>query len=67
MVITVEIKYNIGQTVYLKTDNQQLERIVYKYVVYRNEVLYGLTFGTQISEHYDFELTADRDQLKCVE
>jgi hypothetical protein len=67
MVITVEIKYNIGQTVFLKTDQRQEDRLVYGYKVYRNEVIYLLTFGTQISEHYDFELTADRDQLKCVE
>lgn len=56
-------KYEIGDTVYLKTDTDQLPRMVYCFMVYRNEILYKVACGTAISEHYDFELSTERSVL----
>jgi hypothetical protein len=30
------------------------------------DVSYTLAFGTEISDHYDFEITSDKDTLKTV-
>lgn len=56
-------KYEIGDTVYLKTDTEQIPRLIYCFVVYRNETLYKVACGTETSEHYDFELSTEKSAL----
>lgn len=60
------IKFNIGQTVYLKTDADQLERLVTGINIRPNGISYALTSGTNESYHYDFEITFDRDVIKAT-
>lgn len=56
--------FAIGQIVYLKTDLDQYPRMVYAYLIYsENHIIYKLAQGTTISDHYDFELTSDKDIL----
>lgn len=57
----IEPQYEIGETVYLKTDKEQSERQVYAYTVFRTEIIYKLTMGTTISEHYDFEISKEKN------
>lgn len=57
----IQTEYEIGDTVYLKTDKDQNARQVYAYVVYRTEIVYKLTMGTDVSEHYDFEISKEKD------
>lgn len=57
--MVIDNKYNIGDIVYLVTDVEQLQRIVFGFIVFNNgEILYKLACGTQISEHYSFEISA---------
>lgn len=66
MAIVVDVKYNIQEIVYLVTDREQLPRMVYSYVVYKNEVMYRLLTGTITSEHYEFELSSEKNILVDV-
>ena len=60
------IKFSIGQTVYLRTDADQLERLVTGINIRPNVISYALTNGTNESYHYDFEITLDRDIIKAT-
>lgn len=56
--MVVDNKYEIGNTVYLKTDPEQLQRIVYGIQLFRGgELLYMLASGTITSNHYEFEIS----------
>lgn len=55
--------YEIGDTVYLKTDNDQMPRIVFCFRVYKNDMLYELVCGTVTSAHYDFEISDKKNVL----
>lgn len=60
MALLIENKYSIGDIVYLITDVEQIPRMVFCYVVYKNELVYKVCAGTVMSEHYDFELSPDK-------
>jgi len=60
-------EFEIGQSVYLKTDTQQLERIVCGICVSQKELLYELCLGSTVSKHYNFEITEDINVLKKIE
>lgn len=62
----IDNKFDIGQEVYLKTDPDQLKRIIDRFIIYRAEILYGCACGTQSSEHYDFELSLRKNVLADV-
>jgi hypothetical protein len=61
--ITIDNKFDIGQTVYLKTDKEQEARIVFAFKVTKCEITYQLAFGAATSEHYDFEISEEKDVL----
>ena len=56
-------KFEIGDTVYLKTDPDQLPRIVFSFEVTANETLYKLACGTGNSVHYEFEISITKNVL----
>lgn len=56
--------YNIEDIIYLKTDTDQLQRIVFAFIVTKDSVLYRCSCGTQISDHYDFEISTEKDYAK---
>lgn len=62
----IENKYNIGDSVYLKTDTDQNERIVSGLLIRKTHLIYYLVCGTNESAHYDFEITVDKDVLKTT-
>lgn len=64
--ILKDVKYEIGEVVYLKTDSEQRERIVFCHRVYKNDILYEVACGTMNSCHYEFELCTEKDVLKTV-
>lgn len=66
MAMLIENKYEIGETLYLKTDKDQLPRIVYCFKVYKNEILYELVCGVITSGHYEFELSKDINVLMQI-
>lgn len=60
--ITLEVEYEIGDTVYLLTDPEQNRCLVYMIEVGPSRsISYRVTRGTTISSHYSFELSATPD------
>ena len=59
-------KYQIGETVYLKTDCEQLERIVIGISIYPIGIMYQLACGIDQTWHYDIEMSPDGDIIKAT-
>lgn len=60
-------KFSFGQIVYLKTDKDQLPRMVTKMQVDSNmSVIYELSCGVQDTWHFGIEITEERDTLLAV-
>lgn len=59
----IDPKFEIGQSVFLKTDTDQKERLVYSYVVYGTHIIYRLACGSEGSDHYDFEISEEKKIL----
>lgn len=62
--LTLDVKYKIGDIVYLKTDAEQLPRIVIAYFTEGREedVMYKVIQETDTSFHYNFELQAEKNK-----
>ena len=61
--MVIDNKFNIGDKVYLKTDIDQIARIVITLMVTQGGVSYGLNCGVEESWHFDFEITKERNVL----
>lgn len=59
----IENDFEIGDTVYLKTDSEQKPRIVFALKVYKNDTLYELACGVSQSMHYAFEISKEINVL----
>lgn len=59
--MVINNKYELGQTVYLITDTEQLKRLVICIQVDVQGILYEVVCGTYISKHYDIELSAEEN------
>jgi hypothetical protein len=57
------LKFSIGEIVYLRTDVEQLPRMVISAEVGIGWVIYSLASGVNTSRHYDFEIIRERDIL----
>lgn len=60
------LMFNFGQTVWLKSDPYQFDRIVTGVVIRPDGVTYQLTQEISESGHYDFEISANRDIVKAT-
>ena len=61
------MKYKIGDIVYLKTDLDQVERIVTGITIRpNNSFSYCLAFDTIETWHYDIEMSTEKDILKIT-
>jgi hypothetical protein len=61
--MVIDSKFEIGQLVYLRTDIEQYQRIVYGVIIYKDSVLYRLAFGMATSDHYEFEISFEPDTV----
>jgi hypothetical protein len=61
--MVIDNEYEIGDIVYLKTDTEQNQRLVFSFIVYKNDIIYRLAFGTINSDHYGFELSPTKNIL----
>ena len=62
-----DIKFRIGQVVYLKTDGQQQERLVTGINLRpQKSVTYCLALEDKESWHYSLEINSDRDIVKAT-
>ena len=59
-----QFEYSIGDSVYLKTDNDQLERLVTAILIRESGVTFELSQSSTSSYHYSFEISRDRNVLK---
>lgn len=60
------INIDIGDIVYLKTDEMQQERMVRGILIRPDGILYELIQGAYESIHYAFEITKEKDILKAT-
>ena len=63
----LNIEFHIGQSVYLKTDDQQKQRIVTGITIRPNSMLvYHLAMGDSETAHFGIEISNEPDQLKVL-
>lgn len=70
--LIIENKFELGQIVYLKTDPDQQARQVTNITVLPGPksgiaLTYQLSHGHQASDHYEIEISTERDALKALE
>lgn len=58
--LVFEVPHKIGDTVYLKSDPNQHERIVIGYYVDATSVMYRLSFIDAVSTNYDCEISIEK-------
>lgn len=63
LMLTIDNEYNMGDIVYVKTDSEQLPRIVTAIIVTGRDILYECAVFVDISSHYGFELSPEKDIL----
>lgn len=64
--MVIDNKFNIGDSVFLKTDQEQKEKLVTCIKITPNGILYILSSGETETVHYDIEITAEKDVLKST-
>ena len=64
--MATKIVHNIGDTVYLRTDREQIEWLVVGYNVRPDGVMYAIVNGLDESLHYGIELSKERDIVKAT-
>lgn len=57
----IKTKYDPEQFVYLKHDPDQQKRMIVEIIVTKKEKKYLLACGTEISDHYEYELSTEQD------
>ena len=62
--MVVDNKFDIEQTVYLKTDKDQLPRMVVQLNVGKTNIMYLLACGMDTSIHIAMEITGERSE--CI-
>jgi hypothetical protein len=55
--------YDIGEIVYLVTDEDQRARMITRLVISNTGTIYYLACGAAESPHYDFELQKEKNRL----
>ncbi len=62
-----ETSHNNGDIVYLKTDKEQLPRIITAIKICGDGgIIYSMNQGTQETYHYDIEFSTERDILQSL-
>jgi len=64
--MNIKYSFRMGQIVYLKTDNEQLARMITGFTVRPTGIAYLLTVGTTETAHYDIEISDTRDIIKAT-
>lgn len=66
--LTIDNKFDFGDTVYLETDiNQYPRKVIAMEIFAEGEVLYKLMAGTSASYHYHFEISKEKDTALKIE
>ncbi|RLD76319.1 MAG: hypothetical protein DRJ15_15550 [Bacteroidetes bacterium] len=67
MIAEYRFAFKIGDTVYLKTDPAQLERLITGINIRQNGLSYEVSLSEDLSWHYDFELSREQNIAKKLE
>jgi hypothetical protein len=59
--MVIEVDFKLGSFVFLKTDQEQKQRMVTRISVTLSGVYYTLNCGVEESPHYSAEITMDRN------
>lgn len=59
-------QFEIGETVYLVTDPEQLRRQILFLHVFKDDITYEVGCGTEHSEHHAFEISRERDLVLAM-
>ena len=59
--ITLNVEFEYGDIVFLKTDMEQLPRMVTCYIIRDGYIIYELTQGASSSTHFGVEITREVD------
>lgn len=57
----IDNEFELEDYVFLKTDIEQAARLVIEIAVKPNCLVYTVCLGTEVSCHYDFELSKERN------
>lgn len=57
----IETLFDIGEIVFLITDEEQCERMVTNITIGPNTVTYHLSYGMAVSTHYEIEMSRTKD------
>jgi hypothetical protein len=67
MAIVIHNKFERGEKVYLVTDREQMVRLVTAIKICADDgILYELMCGTQVSWHYDIEISIEKDTFMAA-
>ncbi len=61
IIMQIKNEFNIGEIVFLITDENQLERIVTGLTIRKNSIIYYLSCGTTETSHYSFEIATNKN------
>lgn len=61
--IVIENKFELGQIVYLKTDAEQIQRMVTQVTITVAGLRYCLSAGTNDTWHYEVEISEEKNVL----
>ena len=64
--MVIENKFEIGQTVYIITDDEQKARLVSGIRVCPGCLIYYLSYSANVSEHYEFEISETVNEVLKV-
>lgn len=64
--IKICVDYQIGDSVYLKTDTDQKERLVNGILIREGSIIYSVSCGASESWQYSFEMSSEKDILKTT-
>lgn len=56
----IDTKFNIGEIVFLITDEDQKARMVVSLKIYDKGILYCLACGTEETYHYEMEIASQK-------
>ena len=64
----INTEFELKQEVWLKTDPEQLKRIVIGFMIFvEGEIMYRLMCGTLQSDHWAFEISAEKDPITIIQ
>jgi hypothetical protein len=58
--MVIDNEYEIGESVYLQTDQDQHPRLVTALLIRKYDIMYELSCGAYTSNHMDYEITKDK-------